>query len=271
MKIFKDKKILINETFDIKNIGFIPTMGALHNGHISLINEAKKKTNKILVSIYVNPTQFKSKIDFKKYPRSLKKDIKILKKIKVNYLYIPSTEDIYTFKPKSKIYLDGFSKTLCGKFRPSHFKGVINIINRLLDIIKPKFIYLGMKDFQQLTLIRSHIVKNRIKTKLIPCQTIRDKNGIALSSRNAKLNKKQLRVAQKIYKFIKNNKKTILKKILQKKRFEISKNIIKFGADKIDYIECVNLERKQICTNIKDKFNVFIAYYIKNIRLIDNL
>jgi pantoate--beta-alanine ligase len=271
MKIFKDKKSLINEIFDIKNIGFIPTMGALHNGHISLINKAKKKTNKVLVSIYVNPTQFRSKKDFKKYPRSLKKDIQILKKNKVNYLYIPSSQDIYSFKPKSKIYLDTFSKILCGKFRPSHFKGVINIVNRLLEVIKPKFIYLGMKDFQQLILIKSHIIKNKIETKLIPCETIRGKNGIALSSRNAKLNKKQLRVVQKIYKFIKDNKKNILKKILQKKKIEISKKITKFGADKIDYIECVNLEKKQICTNIKNKFNVFIAYYIKNVRLIDNL
>ena len=271
MKIFKDRKNLINEISDLKKIAFVPTMGALHKGHISLINKAKKKSNKILVSIYVNPKQFNSKKDFKKYPKKLKKDIEILRNIKVNYLYIPSNKDIYSFKPKTKIYLDSFSKILCGKFRPFHFKGVVNVVNRFLEIIRPKYIYMGIKDFQQLLLIKSHIVQNKIKTNLIECPTIRDKNGAAISSRNSKLNKIQLKNAGKIYKFIKYNKKLILYKILNKKRSEILSKLTELGASKVDYIECVDLIKKKICKNSKSNFNIFIAYYIGDVRLIDNL
>ena len=271
MKIFRDKKSLINEISGLKKIAFVPTMGALHKGHVSLINKAKKKSNQVIVSIYVNPKQFDSKKDFTKYPRKLKNDIKILKKIKIKYLYLPNDKDIYSFKPNTKIYLDNFSKILCGQSRPTHFKGVINVINRFLNTIKPKFLYLGLKDFQQLELIKSHITKNRIKTKVIMCQTIRDKNGISLSSRNSKLNKKQLKIAAEIYRFIKNNKKFILHKILNKEKAEIITKLIELGAKKIDYIECVNLIKKRICKNSRLKFNVFLAYFIGNIRLIDNL
>ena len=271
MKIFKDKKSLISEISELKEIAFVPTMGALHKGHISLINKAKKISDNVLVSIYINPKQFNSKKDFKKYPRSLEKDIKILKKIKINYLYTPSNKDIYSFKPKTKIYLDKFSRILCGQFRPFHFKGVVNIINRFLSIIKPKFIFLGMKDFQQLMLIKSHITKNKIKTKLITCPTIRERSGIAVSSRNEKLNNNQLKIAGKIFKFIKNNKKLILHKILCKKKSTIFKKLIKLGASKIDYVECINLTERKICKNMNTKFNIFIAYYVGKIRLIDNL
>lgn len=271
MKIFRHKKKLIKEISGFKNIGFVPTMGALHKGHISLIKKAKKRSNKVLVSIYVNPKQFSSKKDFEEYPRKLNKDINILKKIKINYLYVPANKDIYSFRPKIKIYLDNFSKILCGKFRPNHFKGVLNIVNRFLELIKPKFIYLGLKDFQQLSLIESHIIKNKIKTKIVRCPTIRENNGLALSSRNSKLKKNYLKKAGKIYNFILTNKGKILTKILNNKKSEIIYKIQKLGASKVDYIECIDLKKKKISKDTKTKFNIFIAYYIQGVRLIDNL
>jgi|TARA_B110000881_G_C18562443_1_gene510617 pantoate--beta-alanine ligase len=271
MKIFQNKKKLIKEILGIDNIAFIPTMGALHKGHISLINKAKKKSNKVLVSIYINPKQFNTQNDFKKYPRKLNKDIKCLKNLKINYLYVPNNKDMYSFKTKKKIHLDNFSRILCGKFRPNHFKGVINVINRFLEIIKPKYLYLGIKDLQQLMLIKSHIIKNKIKTHVVPCATIRSANGVALSSRNSKLNKNQLRLAEKIYRFIKNNKKIILSKNLNKKKLEVTNKLIQIGANKVDYIECVNLDKKKICVSSMSKFNVFVAYYLGKIRMIDNL
>ena len=140
MKIFKDKKSLQKEIFQNNGISFIPTMGGLHKGHISLIKKSKKYKFKTLVSIYVNPKQFDNKQEFSRYPKNLKKDIKILKKFKVDYLYTPSFKDIYGFKTKNKIYLDKFSKQLCGKFRKSHFKGVVQVMNRLIEIVKPKYI-----------------------------------------------------------------------------------------------------------------------------------
>ena len=157
MKIFKDKQTLQKEILKTKGISFVPTMGGLHKGHISLIKKSKKSQFKTLVSIFVNPTQFNKKSDFRSYPRSTKIDLKKLKKLKINYVYIPTFKDIYGFKPKEKVFLDKFSKKLCGRFRRGHFEGVLNVVNRFLEIIKPKYIFLGKKDYQQLYLIKKHI------------------------------------------------------------------------------------------------------------------
>ena len=271
MKIFRNKNNLIREISGLKDLGFIPTMGALHQGHISLINKAKKRSKKILVSIYVNAKQFDSNKDYKKYPRYMNKDIALLKEKKIDYLYIPNDEDIYSFKVKKTIYLDKFSKHLCGKFRPGHFKAVVKVVNRFLEIIKPKTIYLGMKDFQQLTLIKLHIIKKNIKTRLIECSTKRDGNGLALSSRNIRLTKNQIFNAGRIYTYLKKNKKLILHRILDKKKTEIVHKLIELGADRVEYIECLNLKELKFCKTTKCNFNIFVAYYMNKVRLIDNL
>ena len=198
MKIFKDKHTLQKEILKTKGISFVPTMGGLHEGHISLIKQSKKTKLKTLVSIFVNPKQFNKKSDFKSYPRNTKKDIKQLKKLKINYLYIPSYKDIYGFKPKEKVFLDKFSKKLCGRFRRGHFEGVLNVINRFIEIIKPKYIFLGKKDYQQLYLIKKHIKKRKIKSKIIECKTVRENNGIACSSRNLNLSKSQIIIASNV-------------------------------------------------------------------------
>jgi pantoate--beta-alanine ligase len=271
MKIFRNKNNLIKEISGLKNLGFVPTMGALHSGHISLINKAKKNSKQVLVSIYINAKQFGLRGDFKKYPRNFNKDINILKKKKINYLYIPNDKDIYSFKVKNSIHLDKFSKKLCGKFRPGHFEAVVNVVNRFLEIIKPKSLYLGMKDFQQLSLIRSHIIKKNIKVKVSACQTIREASGLALSSRNTKLRKDQILKAGKIYSYLKKNKKLILHKFLNKNKSEILNELINLGAEKVDYIECLNLKTLEFCKNTKANFNIFVAYYLNKVRLIDNL
>ena len=159
MKLFTNKKKLQKEIKNINNISFVPTMGALHKGHESLIKKSVKESNKTIVSIFVNPKQFENKKDFNSYPKTYKNDIKILKKLKVNYLYKPSYSDIYNFRTKNKIFVDKFSKKLCGQHRKGHFKGVINVVNRLIEIIKPKKILLVKKDFQQLYLIKSILKK----------------------------------------------------------------------------------------------------------------
>ena len=271
MKIFKNKKKLLKEISRLKNIAFVPTMGSIHAGHLSLIKKAKNKSHNILVSIYVNPKQFNSSLDYRKYPRNIIKDIALLKRTKIKYLYLPSYNDIYLFKPKLPIYLNKFSKNLCGKLRPGHFKGVINIINRFIEIIKPRSIFLGLKDFQQLALIKLHIFKNKISTKVVACQTVRHRNGVALSSRNTKLNKKDIQVAGKIYKYLKNNKKKIISNILKKNQLIDIDKLILFGAKKIDYLECVNLETLKRAKKINEKSNIFISYSIGKVRLVDNL
>ena len=142
MKIFKDKQTLQKEILKTKGISFVPTMGGIHKGHISLIKQSKKSKLKTLVSIFVNPKQFNKKNDYKSYPRNTNKDLKQLKKLKINYLYIPTYKDIYGFKPKKKVFLDKFSKKLCGRFRRGHFEGVLDVMDCLTNIVKPKKIFM---------------------------------------------------------------------------------------------------------------------------------
>ena len=270
MKIFKNKKHLKRKIGN-KSISFIPTMGGLHKGHISLIKTAKKYKNETLVSIFVNPKQFNKKKDYENYPRNLAKDLKILRRLKINYLYLPTYKDLFKFKTTNRIYLHKFSKSLCGKFRKGHFKGVLVVVNRFLEIIRPKYLFLGLKDFQQLTLIKKHILKNKIQTKIASCKTIREANGVVCSSRNFNLNKKQFIIAKNVYDYlIKIKKKT-------KSNFKLfdsslhKRNIIKLGVDKIDYLEIIN--KKSLYKPIKksESFNIFIAYYLNKVRLIDNI
>jgi len=271
MKIFKDKHTLRKEILKTKGISFVPTMGGLHKGHISLIKQSKKSKLKTLVSIFVNPKQFNKKSDFKSYPRNIKKDIKQLKKLKINYLYIPTFKDIYGFEPKKKVFLDKFSKKLCGKFRKGHFEGVLNVVNRFIEIIKPRYILLGKKDYQQIYLIKKHIEIRNIKSKIIECKTIREKNGIACSSRNSSLNKKQMKIASNIFYYLSDMKKKIKKNYSLFNVNKIKKDLMYLGASKIDYLENYNIRSFKKIKKTNKKFNLFFAYYIKNTRLIDNI
>jgi len=271
MKIFKDRHTLKKEILKTKEISFIPTMGGLHKGHISLIKKSKKSKLKTLVSIFVNPEQFSKKSDFRSYPRNAKEDIKILKKLKINYLYIPTFKDIYGFKPEKKVFLDRFSKKLCGKFRKGHFEGVLNVVNRFIEIIKPKYIFLGKKDYQQIYLIKKHIEKRKIKSKIIECNTIRENNGIACSSRNLNLNKNQIKIASNIFYYLSNLKKIIKKDYNLFNLNKTKKDLINLGASKIDYLENYDIKSFKKIKRPNKKFNLFFAYYIKNIRLIDNI
>jgi pantoate--beta-alanine ligase len=270
MKIFKNKEHLKAEIYNNKSLSFIPTMGGLHKAHISIIKKAKKYQSKTLVSIYVNPKQFNIKEDYKKYPRNLKKDVKILKKLKVDYLYLPTSSDIYGFTPNHKVYLHKFSKKLCGRFRKGHFEGVLNVVNRFLEIIRPKYIFLGHKDFQQLTLVSKHILKNKIKSKIVRCKTIRESNGVASSTRNHLLNKKQMNVAKNVYDYLIKVKKKVKKNINYFNSTIFKNDLIKMGVDKIDYLEIINLKKLKTIKKSNENFNIFIAYYLKKIRLIDN-
>ena len=271
MKIFNNKVKLKKEILSKKNLFFVPTMGALHSGHINLIKKAKKKDSKVIVSIFVNPRQFNNKIDFKGYPKNINRDLNLLRKLKIDYLYKPTYDDIYSFKTKNKIYLDKFNNKLCGKLRKNHFKGVIDVVNRLLEIIKPQKILLGLKDFQQVILIKKNIKKRKIKTKIISCKTIRENNGIPCSSRNEKLNFNQHKIASDVFKLLKKEKKLLKKKSHKFNEFNLKKKIISLGVQKIDYVKCLDLKKIIYTKNFNIKFNIFIAYYINNVRLIDNI
>ena len=269
MKILNNIKDLNKAISRIYNLGFVPTMGGLHEGHISLIKNSKRKCDITLVSIYVNPKQFNSVNDYNNYPRSLSGDIKILKKLNVDYLFIPKTKDIYKNK-NIKITLKNTEKILCAKFRKGHFEGVLSVMNRLIKIINPKYVFLGEKDFQQFFLIRRYFKNKYDKCTFFLCKTIRSKKMVALSTRNLLLTKIQLKKANYIAKFLLNYKAEIKKN--KNKITNISK-IKKILTDKLgvkfDYLEIRN--EKDLSLKIgKNSFKIFIAYYIANIRLIDN-
>ena len=244
-------------------------MGSLHKGHISLIKKSLNYCNKTVVSIFVNPTQFNNRNDYKKYPRNLKKDLKILKKLKVNFVYTPKKKQVYRTNNKIKIHLTKKDKILCAKYRKGHFEGVIDVMTRLTRIIKPSKIFMGEKDFQQLILVKKYI-ENNFQSKIVLCKTIRDKNKLALSSRNLLLKKEDLIKAGKIAKSLISFKKRLFKKKITKKLILLKKDKLQklYGVN-VEYLEVRNKKNLQLSSKINNS-KIFIGYYLKNIRLIDN-
>ena len=269
MKLIRQITDLNKAISNQKELGFVPTMGSLHKGHASLINSSKQKCKKTLVSIFVNPTQFNNVNDFKTYPRDLNKDIKLLKGLKVDFLYVPTVTQIYNNKEHKVTRLNKSQKILCAKFRKGHFEGVLDVLNRFTDIIKPKNIFMGEKDYQQFFLVRNFI-ERKYKTKVIACKTIRDTNKVALSSRNSLLDLKNFNKAGKISIVLIKLKNLIKKNIKNKKLIKkIKIDLITKFKIKIEYLECRNLIN--LNTNLKNKpFKLFVAYYLKGVRLIDN-
>ena len=261
----------LNKAIKSKNeLGFVPTMGGLHKGHESLIKISKKKCKFTIVSIFINPKQFNNKNDFRKYPRDLNKDIIILKKLKVDFVYLPSVNEIYKDHTFSKFKLRKSQQILCAKHRKGHFEGVLDIMNRLTKTILPKYIFMGEKDFQQLFLVKKILEKN-YKVKIISCKTIRNVNKVALSTRNFLLKNSSIIKAGFIAKKLINLKSRIIKnkknsqQLLNNTKIDLVKNF----DIKIEYLETRNTTNLSL--NIINKnFKIFIAYYIDNVRLIDN-
>ena len=268
MKIIKSINKLNKQVNFKANIGFVPTMGALHKGHLSLIDSSKKKCEKTIVSIFVNPSQFNKKKDFKKYPKFLTKDIKILKKMNVDYVLIPKIHQIYKSKKNMKIKIGIKDKILCAKYRKGHFEGVLAVINQLLTFVKAKYLFLGNKDYQQLYLIKKFI-KKKFNTKIISCKTVRDNNYLAYSSRNLLLSKKNLIKASSVILKIKKIYTQIKKNSINVKKINDLKNKLINQGINIEYLEIRNkfdLSKKYN----KSNFKIFVAFYINGVRLIDN-
>jgi pantoate--beta-alanine ligase len=269
MKIILSKKKLIQILKEEENLGFVPTMGGIHKAHIYIIKKSISLCKKTIVTIFVNKPQFNETTDYKKYPRNIKKDISILRKSKVDYLYLPTTKQIYPSGPNRNIKISSFGKRLCGKSRPGHFKAVVDVIDRFIKIINPNKIFLGEKDMQQLKIIEEFINKNQIKTKVIRCKTIREKNGVACSSRNFLLSKNDFIIASKVYELLYKSKKLlIMKKNILKK---VKNKIFQFGVKKIDYIELIDINKQTRPFKKNKKYKLFVAYYLGSTRLIDNI
>ncbi len=266
MIIFKSINRLNKKVNFKADIGFVPTMGALHDGHVSLIKKSQKKCKKTLVSIFVNPAQFNNKKDYKKYPKNIQKDLKLLKNLKVDYVLIPTVKDVYGNKSKKKFKINKSNKILCAKYRPGHFEGVLGVINQFIKKLKINKIFLGEKDYQQYILIREFLKKNS-NIKTILCKTIRMKNGLAYSSRNELLNRSSINKSALL---VSNVKKlfNLLRKNLNNKIL-INEFINKNKVFNIEYLELRNknnLSKKINKKNVK----IFIAFYIQGVRIIDN-
>jgi len=270
MKILLNNRDLLKTLRPFKDIGFVPTMGGIHEGHIFLIKKSIKHSKKTIVSIFVNPKQFDKKSDFKSYPSNIKKDLIILKKInKIDFIYVPKFKDIYKNNQKSKIKINKNDKILCAKFRKGHFEGVLDVMDKLTNLIKPKKIFMGKKDYQQLFLVRNFI-ERKYSTKIIGCKTIRNRNKLALSSRNFLLDKNDLKKVENISKqFLKLKKEAKKYKNINKFLIKSKRKFEKIFNIKIEYLENRNLKNLKNSNKYLGS-KIFLSYYFKGIRLIDN-
>ena len=276
MIIFKEQKELKKHLTKLNNslIGFVPTMGALHQGHISLIKKSNNTCNITICSIYVNPTQFNNTDDFLNYPKTIKDDIKILQDNNCDILYCPENTDLYKANEKPGEYnFNGIELYLEGKYRPGHFNGVATIVEKLLNVIKPQKIFFGEKDLQQLMIIKTLVKQKNILTEVIGCPTIREENGLAKSSRNQHLSKIDREHCGVIYKQLTDFKHLFYKMDLGELKKQIITNITSRNKIKIEYLELVNLDtfEPDETPRKKMKYAVCIAVSISGVRLIDNI
>ncbi|MFK5958438.1 MAG: pantoate--beta-alanine ligase [Lutibacter sp.] len=256
------------------SIGFVPTMGALHKGHLSLIKQAKKENDIVVVSIFVNPTQFDKKEDLINYPKTIDTDLSLLKSIYCDIVFTPTAEEIYSNNIQSQSFnFDGLEFQMEGKFRDGHFDGVGTIVKRLFEIVTPHKSYFGEKDFQQLQIIKKMVEKYQIPVKVIGCDIFREKDGLAMSSRNSRLTKKHREVAPFIYKTLKKAKIEFGTKNASEIVEMVENEFKKQPLLELEYFEIADEETLQSIKNKdqKRKYRAFIAIFANKIRLIDNI
>lgn len=255
------------------SIGFVPTMGYLHGGHLSIVKEAKKHNDVVVVSIFVNPTQFGPKEDLKKYPRDLRRDIKLLSKYKVDIVFAPNAKEIYPNGYKTDIEVKGLSEKLCGASRPGHFRGVATIVAKLFNIVKPDTAYFGEKDYQQQVIIRKMVKDLNMDVKIVTLPTIREKDGLAMSSRNAYLTGEERAKATAINRSLKIAQTLINSGVRSSAKIKAAINKLMKTAKgiKIDYISICDPATLEERPLIKGKTLIATAVFIGKTRLIDNI
>jgi len=261
------KETIKKEKGNNKKIAFVPTMGALHDGHLSLINQAQQYGDIVIVSIFINKLQFNDIKDFEKYPRQIEFDLDKLKKTKVDYVFLPEENEIFKHDLSFKIVSINLDKCLCGSSRKGHFDGVAIIITKFFNLIKPDFALFGKKDFQQLLIIKKLVEDFNFETKIISCKTVREVSGLAMSSRNDRLSKESKIKASNIYRILHEIRED--PNLIENKKQEL----LKIGFQKIDYLEIRNEANLELITNFNSNFigRIFIAVFLDGIRLIDNL
>lgn len=279
MHIFHGKLALTDYLKSIKTknstLGFVPTMGALHQGHLALMQRSLQENKNTVVSIFVNPTQFNNPEDLAKYPRTLEADIQKLTDLSPEIiLYAPTVDDIYEGQPLSQSFdFDGLENQMEGKFRPGHFNGVGTIVKRLFEIVKPTNAYFGEKDFQQLQIVKKLVSKNNLNVNIIGCPIFRESNHLAMSSRNERLSAQERKEAAIIYKTLSNTKEKFKKNSSKSVEEWVQKEFKNNPLFTLEYFVIADEETLLPCVrkNKTKKYRAFIAVFVNNIRLIDTI
>lgn len=277
MKVVTTKKELISFINDFrkkgKTIGLVPTMGALHEGHLSLVRECKKNTDITVVSIFVNPTQFNDPEDLKRYPRTPEQDISLLNTVDCDLVFLPTVEEIYPEKDIRKFNFGYLENIMEGARRPGHFNGVGQVVSRLFDIVTPDKAFFGMKDFQQIAIIKNMVQQLNYKIDIVSCPIIREASGLALSSRNMLLDEEHKKNAPHIYATLKKARNLVAQMSVDDLKKWITNQIDSNPYLKTEYVEIVNNTTLQIIQNWNEKNDrvVCVAVHAGKIRLIDNI
>lgn len=255
-----------------KSIGFVPTMGFLHEGHLSLVRESVRKTDVTVVSIYVNPAQFGPQEDFKDYPRDINRDTEILKTEGVDCIFSPDNEEIYPEGYKTYVEVHDLQDKLCGRSRPGHFRGVCTVVLKFFHIIEPDFAYFGQKDAQQAIILKRMVQDLDFGVKIEVLPIVREEDGLALSSRNTYLDQEERKAAQVLFQSLEEARKMVMNgeqdsaRIISRMKERISQE----PRAKIDYVEIVDMETLNPATKIGNEALAALAVFIGKVRLIDN-
>jgi pantoate--beta-alanine ligase len=277
MKVFNSsselKLYIKNAKISGKSVGFVPTMGALHEGHLSLIQSSKKENEITVASIFVNPLQFNNSSDLAHYPRTLDQDIEKLKKVGCDLLFFPSEQEIYKETPRIKISFGKLEEVMEGKFRPGHFNGVAIVVSKLFHLVDPDNAYFGQKDLQQYLVIQQMVKDLSFPLTLHCCPIFRESDGLAMSSRNLRIPAAQREVAGKIYQALKIGKECLQTESIASTEEKVKNFLSQYPDLTLEYFEVVNSETLEPIKNVKEQKQVAlcIAVYLEGIRLIDNI
>jgi pantoate--beta-alanine ligase len=267
------KASLSNERIAGKSIGFVPTMGALHDGHFSLVKHCKKENDICVVSIFVNPAQFNDKNDFKTYPRTLDKDCRLLGQLRCDYVFAPSEDEMYP-EPDMRVFeLGPVAEVMEGEKRPGHFNGVAQIVSKLFDIVAPDCAYFGEKDFQQIAVIREMVRQLNLRVRIVACPIIREKDGLAMSSRNTRLTAGQRQIAPAIARTLKESSTFVPEKSVREVGDWVVNTLNHLPPLQVEYYEIVDGNTLQPIKNWSDTNTPVgcITVFCGNVRLIDNI
>ena len=272
MQIIHANYELIDILKPLTNIAFVPTMGNLHEGHLTLIQEAFKKSKHVVVSIFINPLQFNSNEDFKKYPRTLEEDLAMLKKIGVPFVFVPSESEMLDPLQTVEIHLPQIAYDLCGKFRPGHFEGVAAIVNKLFNVVQPEMAFFGKKDFQQLFLIRELVRQIDSPIKIIAVATVRHEDGLARSSRNSLLNMEDRKKAPQLFQTLNSMKEKAIKKSPPFSDIEaFATQSLNASGWIVDYLTIRSSQSLESPVRDENQLVILGAATLGSVRLIDNI